>query len=227
MDVMVKTVVGGALALECDFTASNPAPEVRWFANSTMLEEDTLHNNALLFLDGGRYLYMRELNAQNRTMLYHCEVVNFHNESGMHLRSPTTYTLSTDLIDIGLTEYKGLGRKTGRVGEAVQFVYVAAIRDTAGESVVFGITCASHLLVKITIGSQYIVTATLTSKAENETEVSFTCELLGFDITETIEIMGTIIVSSEHDSPNNCCPGLILAAWNCLIFSKIRVSKQR
>ena len=217
MDVEVQTVVGGAVALECDFTSSNPPPEVQWYADgNTMLEEDTVNDNAILFLDGGRYLYIQALTAAQRMMRYHCEVNN-----RLLTRAPTTYTLNTDLVNVGLAEYKGLGSKTGRVGEHLRFVYVATNRNAAGDFEFISINCPSHILVTFAIGSRYIITATLTAEAENETEVLFTCALFGSGITLNTKIMGTIVVSSEKHQNTSCilCCGTNFCVFPCRTIS--------
>ena len=193
MDISIETVVGGAVALECDFSASNPSPVVQWFADgSTRIEED-LDDNSVLYLEGGRFLFIRRLTAAQRMMRYHCEVIN---ENGTSVRAPTTYTLNTDLANAGLTEYRGLGSKVGGIGQQLRFVYAATSRDESGNFEVFAITCPSTLFTTFTVENTYIVTATLTAAAADETEVTITCQLIGSSFLFT-PIFGTIIVSRK------------------------------
>ncbi len=195
MDIPIETVEGGAVALECDFRASNPLPVVQWFADGAILVEENLLNNAVLYLNGGRYLYIRALTAAQRMMRYHCEVVNFRDENDMRLRAPTTYTLSTELQNTGITVYKGLGTQIGRVGESLQFVFAAGSRNVAGDFSLFAIFCSSNAFVSSSVQNNYVITVTLLAAAANETEVAFTCQLLGAGMI--MPIMSTIIVSRE------------------------------
>ncbi len=194
-DVQVQTLVGGPVALECDFLGSNPLPVVFWYINGTAMEEDRL-NNTLLYLEGGRYLYLQELTTAQRMIPYHCSVFvdNVHRGNIIEIRAPTTYRLDTDIMSVGLHVYKELGTQTGRVGDRIRFVYVAGNRNTAGSFEMFQISCSSNPLVTLIVGNRYVITATLTSEAENETRVTFTCTLSGSSLNT--EIMGSIMVSS-------------------------------
>ena len=197
-DIPIETVVGGAVTLECDFGASNPAPVVQWFGNGTVIPEDRANGNAILYLDGGRYLYIRALTAAQRTMRYHCEVTNFRDDNDFSMRAPTTYTLDTDLANVGLTVYKDLGTQVGTVGLQLEFVYVAVNLDADGNFTFIGLSCPSNSLVTLGITSSYIVTATLQSPAEEMSQVQFNCQVQVFEnSTSSVPITGTIIVSSE------------------------------
>jgi hypothetical protein len=193
-DTAIGTVLNGAVSLECDFAASNPPPEVLWFANDVMLAEDTV-GNTLLFLEGGRYLYIRALSAAQRMMRYHCAVSNFRDENGMPMRAPTTYTLTGNLTNEGINVFRELTTVVGSVGEPVQLTYVAAARDADNNRMDFVIRCPTNdPLVTFTGTADAIITAILTDAARNMDQVDFTCQLLGL----SANIMGTIIVSSEY-----------------------------
>ncbi len=177
----IPTVQGGAVALECDFSASNPHPVMQWFSGpggspgqpSTMVQEDVVDNN-ILYLDGGRYLFIQALTAEQRGMRYQCEVTNFNNG-----RAPTIYTLNTDLNEV-LTTYLQLGTQVGRIGGSdVRFVYAGTNQDSAGSFVQFGINCPSNAHVNFVTASKYVIMATLTPLAMDRTEKVFTCELFG------------------------------------------------
>ncbi len=195
---LVQMIQGGAVALECDFAASNPPPLVQWFSGpggspgqpSTPVDEDLVNNN-ILYLDGGCYLFIRALTAEQRGLQYQCEVTNFNNR-----RAPTHYTLNTDLESEGLTTYLELGTQIGRIGSSVRFVYAGANRDSTGAFVAFGVHCPSTSGLNFQTANQYVVTATFGEGAEDQTEVVFTCHLLGNGLGN-VEITGTIIVSGE------------------------------
>ena len=169
-----------------------------WFANDVMIEKDTTANSEVLFLDGGRYLYIRALTAAERMMRYHCVVNNFRDENGvMPVRAPTTYTLNTDLANEGITVYRELGTMSGRVGDTVQFVYAAAARDMNNNRPDVFITCSSNPFVTF-VSSSNLVDVTLTAAAGSEDEVNFTCTLITPPPNSyTEDVMGTIIVSSK------------------------------
>ncbi len=199
-DVAVQTNLGGSVALECDFLVFNRVPRADWYANrtTTKVEEDLVNNN-VLYLEGGRYLYIRALTAEQRKTRYNCQVANFINISPLvpGYISNTTYTLDTDLESVGITVYKRLGTKIGKVGEQLQFVYAATRRNADGDFEDFGVLCPSNNFVTISIGNNFVLTVTLNPAAENETEVTFTCVLAGADL-QNMPITGTIIVDSEY-----------------------------
>ena len=90
--VVETTIVGGPVALRCDFQAVNPPLTVQWYANNALLNEVA---GEVLFLDGGRYLYIQELTVDQREMRYHCEVLNKFLRAR---RSPTTYVLTGNIF---------------------------------------------------------------------------------------------------------------------------------
>ena len=189
MDVAVETIQGEAVALECDFAASNPPPKIQWFANETTL---LTVNSLLRFLDGDRYLYIQTLTSSQREMQYHCEVTNFLDENGASIRAPTTYIINTEPSDDSFVEYKGLGSQVGTVGESLQFVYVAVYLNASGHVIPLEIDCPSNPYVMSVVNNENI-TATLLQSAANQTEVTFTCQVLG-----NITITGTIVVSGDY-----------------------------
>ena len=194
-DVEVATVLSGAVILECDFAASNPPPQVTWFADDVMVQEVTA-NNALLFLNGGRYLYIQVLTAEQRIMRYHCSVSNSLYPNPTPMRAPTTYTLTRDLPPDGsVTVYKELGSMAGAVGEELDFIYVAAARGNNNLTTPLGVSClVRNPLVTLT-EREPIVTAILTNAVTDEEQVNFTCQFFRPGFSQ--DITGTIIISSE------------------------------
>ena len=189
--------MNGDVVLECDFNPSNPAPDVTWFASDAMvIEEDTTPNGEVLFLDGGRYLYIRALTAAERMMRYHCVVNNFRDENGvMPVRAPTTYTLNTDLANEGITVYRELGTMSGGVGDTVQFVYAAAARDASNNPINIVILCPVNEPFLILSPAGHVITVTVKPEAGSQDRVNFTCQVFGSGISG--DIMGTVVVSSK------------------------------
>ena len=199
-DVEVATVLGGQVVLDCDFSASNPPPQVTWFADDTAVQEMS-GPNAVVFLSGGRFLFLQQLTMQQRMMRYHCSVRNSFYLNPMPMRAPTTYTLTGDLPrDDSVTVYMELGSMVGAVGKRLEFIYAAAARraDT-GANLPLGITCtpsANPLVMLPDSTILPIVFATLKDAARDEAQVNFTCQLSSL-LTGLIQnISGTIIVSS-------------------------------
>ncbi len=199
-NVSVGTVQGGTVALECDFAASNPPPEVLWFANDVMVEEVT-SGNRILFLEGGRYLFIQRLTAAQQMMRYHCVVNNFRDENTMPMRAPTTYTLTANLAAVEISVYKDLGSMVGAVGEPLEFVFAAAAANEDGAVITFSPGCTPNDLVTLTF-TDNMVNATLTEAARNEDRVDFTCSLVAIGRippgdTDTHILRGSITVSSK------------------------------
>ena len=67
----VATIVDGAVTLECDIRAANPAPTIVWFANTN--EFDPVLPSDVLYVDEGRYLFILELSDSQRNQQYYCE----------------------------------------------------------------------------------------------------------------------------------------------------------
>ncbi len=177
-NVDVGTIENGAVALECDFAASHPPPNVTWFANDVMMIQEVAESrtNRILFLEGGRYLFIQRLTAAQRMMRYHCVVNNFRDENGMPMRAPTTYTLTAGLANPGINLFKDLGSMVGAVGEPVDFVFAAAAAASAtNTSVTLAVACTSNNLVMLGTIDVFIVPATLTEAARNVDQVNFTC----------------------------------------------------
>ena len=105
--------------LEYDYISGAPLPEVLLYADGV---EEITANYDVLYLDGGHYLYIWQLTAAQRMMLYH---------STFQMRMACLWWLlqlthSIVTLTSGITEYKRLGSQIGQIGEPVQFVYAAA-----------------------------------------------------------------------------------------------------
>lgn len=195
--IEVETVVGGPVALECDFSSSNPAPDVVWYDDQGTVIAEVLPNNEFRYLHGGRYLLIRRLTSAQRARRYHCKVTNFIDNSGSHARAPTTYALNRDLEKGEFIQYLGLGTQVGRVGQALTSSYVAARRGSDGYFTHYTISCDGNYLLTVTVQNAIVLRITLLEGATTAFEVVFTCSLVGLG-TRAYNISGTIRVSSKN-----------------------------
>ena len=124
------------VALECDVLDANPPPVIEWFRTSDPNNRDAdpsdrivevTASNAVRFLEGGRYLYMRDLTDALLSDTYYCAVTN----ALIHQTrvSGTGYSFNvTGLEGQSKYEYKPIGNVTAFIGEMyIEISYVAAI----------------------------------------------------------------------------------------------------
>ena len=193
----VETVIGGPVALECDFVSSNPPPEVVWCDDKGSVVAEVPLNNEIRYLEGGRYLLLRRLTSAQRVRRYHCKVTNFVDVNGVHVRAPTTYSLARDPAINKFTEYLSLGMQVGRVGEVLTFSYVATRRNSDGHFIHYAINCSNNSLLTVTIQNTIILHVTLLEAARTASEAEFNCSLVGLGANTNI-ISGSVRVSSKN-----------------------------
>ena len=183
--------MGGGVTLECDFEPSNPTPVVVWRANGVVVQP---MGRDILYLEGGRYLYYRVLNAQQRMETYNCEVTNFRDDNGVTpIRAPTTYNLNSELAVNDLVVYKELGTQFGGVGDLIEFYYVYGLRSASGFQPL-GFECPPDPENSFSVGVnlyQFSVNV-LAEPPEGIDEINFTCNQLG----STNTVTGTVKLSS-------------------------------
>ena len=122
------------VALECDVLDANPLPVIEWFSTSNPGNRnadpsdritEVQASNSVRFLDGGRYLYIRDMTDANLAKSYYCAVKN----ALIHQTdiSGTIYSFNvTGLQGLSEYEYKPIGNLTGFVGDVdFEFSYVA------------------------------------------------------------------------------------------------------
>ena len=197
---------GGSISLVCDVLTGNPPPQIEWFANGVLLQEN-LTGNSLLFLDRGRILYIRSLSAEQRSATYHCEVVVAL--TGERLRDPNTFTISLELFSANaIREYLFLTSivrgGAGDVGVPVDFVYSAAARDEAGNRIELELSCPSTPVVDLSVSDQFVVTATLLRTPENGFNEVFMCFVGGFGL-DNQQVFGSISLPCEFLLRLSCC----------------------
>ena len=143
---------GQSVALECDFLPSIPPPTIRWFGTRSRIDP-VEGQNAILYLEGGRYLFIRELTAAQLMGEYHCEVL----VSGRTdpVVAPTMYILNATLPPPNtLIEYKQIGNITAAIGVRVSFVYAASF-------------CASSMLATLSLDCRLPAKSSVTVRIAN------------------------------------------------------------
>ena len=117
----VATVLGGAVALECDFQDARPVPDVNWYMG-----------NGTDVIGVGRYLFISTLTAEQRAAQFHCEVTNARLSSTPR-RAPTIYTLSEDIPEDEYIVYELPTSYITEVGSTLDVQYATAYLE-AGET---------------------------------------------------------------------------------------------
>ena len=124
-EVSVSVAIASDVALECDVLLSSPPPQIRWLRDGNPIAE-VMVNNEVRFLDGGRYLYLRTLEAADLMPTYRCEVTNAFLDRSMV--APTMYRLIDNLTRGDLMDYKQIGDLTAFVGNmSFEFAYVGGL----------------------------------------------------------------------------------------------------
>ena len=62
IEVPVAVALNSAVALECDVLDANPPPQIKWFDDQGEIQA-IQDGNSVRFLDSGRYLYIKRLQA--------------------------------------------------------------------------------------------------------------------------------------------------------------------
>ena len=145
--------------MECDFLEASPRPRIQWFMNNgTFPIAEEMDQDEVLFVEEGRFLFIRVLTAHQRNSSFHCEVVNAFLGTQPQ-RSPITYTLGGDIPPNDLEIYIGDRSVTAIIGEPVRVVYAAA-RSSPGTN---HVTC-SYPGVEIVVTSGVVVTFTVSDE---------------------------------------------------------------
>ena len=117
--------------MECDFLEASPSPLIKWFMNNgTFPIAEETNQDQVLFVEEGRFLFIRVLTARQRNSSFHCEVVNAFLGTRPQ-KSPITYTLGGDIPPNTLETYIDDRSVTAIIGEPVRVVYAAATRSMA------------------------------------------------------------------------------------------------
>ena len=188
-EVQIKTILGGAVTMECDVLDAVPTPKIQWFADGRLVTAGPSPFSVIVYDEGGKYLFIRSLTAEHRRARYHCEVAN---KLG-HLRAvaPTTYTLNGVIDMHTLTVYRPLEPILVSVGETERRIvyYSVAIPDRGGiRSSPLAIICPSSDTY-VTITSNGLVLTIRNTFTEEVTEAyAVVCRLIGSRVTPTPEL---------------------------------------
>ncbi len=168
--------------MECDVVDARPYPEILWhFNDDTTPIAEVTNQNSILYLEGGRYLLIRQLTAQQRMGRFHCEVVNAF-LSFTAVRAPTTYLLSGSIFMNTLTLYKPVEQITATVGETVTYVFPVAVRSGSGTALTIALSCSSFPGGITRVVNDIVVIVSGFSAARRE-PLSIVCQIMGTGIT--------------------------------------------
>ena len=113
------------VTLECDVLDANPPPQIKWYDDQGEIQE-MRESNSVRFLDRGRYLYLRSLQAAHLDRCYHCAVTNVN--LSQEVAAPTRYVLVDNLTQGVLMDYKQIGDLTAFVGNtSFEFSYIGGV----------------------------------------------------------------------------------------------------
>ena len=122
MQVSVPVALNSDVALECDALDAKPPPQIKWYDDQGPIQE-VLQGNNVRFFDGGRYLYLRKLQATHLERQYYCTITNAN--LSQEIAAPSRYTLTDNLPQGELMDYKQIGNQTAFVGNtSFEFAFV-------------------------------------------------------------------------------------------------------
>ena len=126
--VPIPVALNSAVALECDVLDANPPPKIKWFNDQGEIREIT-EGNRVRFLDNGRYLYLKRVQATHLQRQYYCNVINAN--LTREISAPTRYVLMDNLTQGILVDYKQIGNLIAFVGTTIEFTFVGGIYGDA------------------------------------------------------------------------------------------------
>lgn len=196
MTRILNTAVSGAVAMECDILEALRMPDqIQWFADmNPFLEVAVL--NQILYLDGGRYLFIRRLTAEQRIATYYCEVVS----SFVTVRAPTSYQLTGVIPGGNLTEYIPSMTIQTVIGEPVTYVYAATFVSTSDNVDFYVVSCPSFNLppsVTVTTADDVVLTIMGLSGDERTGMVTIVCNIVGTSLSPPPILELSFLLSSK------------------------------
>ena len=104
---------------------AKPPPQIKWYDDTGAIQE-MRQDNSVLFLDSGRYLYLRRLQRLHLERQYYCNITNAN--LSQEISAPTRYVLVDNLTQGILMDYKQIGNHRVFVGNAnFEFAYVGGV----------------------------------------------------------------------------------------------------
>ena len=117
--------LSSSVALECDVLDAKPPPQIKWFDDQGEIQE-IQNGNSVRFLDSGRYLYIKCLQAVHLQRQYYCAVTNAN--LSREISAPTRYVLTDNLTQGMLVDYKQIGNLRAFVGNSnFEFTFVGGV----------------------------------------------------------------------------------------------------
>ena len=125
IEVAIPVALNSDVALKCDVLDANPSPQIKWCNDQGEIQE-VLQSNRIRFLDGGRFLYLRNLRATQLERQYYCNITNAN--LSLEISAPTRYVLIDNATQGELIEYKQIGNLRAFVGNtSFEFSYVSGV----------------------------------------------------------------------------------------------------
>ena len=193
----IGTVLGGTVAIKCDVLDAVPVPQIQWFVNGERIVFGSSDHESVMFIDGGRYLYIQSLTAEQRNSQYRCVVANKF--SFQRAIAPTTYRLDGNIRMHSITVYKPLEPILLRlkvIEQTVVYYYPAAVPKPDGTASILSISCPTDPNVNIQSNGLVMTIDSLFTKLVESYNV--TCELLGSPISPTPKLHLSFTVVGER-----------------------------
>ena len=125
VEVSVPVALNSDVALECDVLDANPPPQIKWYNDMGAIQEVQQGNN-VRFLENGRYLYLRRLQAAHLERLYYCTVTNAN--LSQEVAASIRYMLTNNIAQGLLVDYKQIGNLRAFVGNtSFEFAFVGGV----------------------------------------------------------------------------------------------------
>lgn len=104
--------MGQSVLMECDILGGNPSPAIQWYADNRLQFNQVSSPPApkeseVLYLESGRYLFIRALTASQRRYSYWCEVTNAL--INIRIRGSATYVFEEQAVEASVGRLRSAG----------------------------------------------------------------------------------------------------------------------
>ena len=125
VEIYIPVALNSDVALECDVLDAKPPPDIKWYNDQVEIQE-LRRNNRVRFLDNGRYLYLRRLEAEHLERKYFCVVTNAN--LSWTIIAPTRYMLTDNITRGVFVDYKQIGNLRAFVGNtSFEFAFIGGV----------------------------------------------------------------------------------------------------
>jgi hypothetical protein len=185
-NVQLRTIVGGAVAMECDFLDGSPRPQISWFRDN--VNTPIAMSATVMILEGGRYLFISALSAEERASFYRCTATNTLLATSQASR--TTYTLDGDLEVNSVETYLPERPVTATLGVDEIVVYAASSRISTGRGIISVLCDTSAMMVGVSVTvTGLVLTFSGLAGVESNRQVNITCPVLvQFRTTKSLQV---------------------------------------